>query len=191
MSTRRPPGPSTAPIRGRQAEAVAAAVPGAIGRAARNARRAAGHRAAGRARRPRATAGHRAVTAAVRAYRAGGSLTGPVDLATLAVALTFPAVRERAWLLMDPAHCQAHQRLWTDLARLAPPGLRIAPFGLLALVAGQSGNGPLARIALYQALADGLEHRVDPVLRDLVSSAGPPSPGDLATVLRDLLADPP
>jgi hypothetical protein len=182
---------SIAPARGEQAEAVEAAVRGAAGRAARNARRAARRRAAGRACRPRATVGHRAVTGAVRAYRAGGSLTSPVDLATLAVALTFPAVRERAWLLMDPAHCRAHQRLWTDLARLAPPGLRIAPAGLLALVAGQSGDGPLARIALYQALADGLEHQVPPVLRGLTSSPGAPSPGDLANALRGLLADPP
>jgi hypothetical protein len=92
---------------------------------------------------------------------------------------------------MDPAHGGAHQRLWTDLAQLAPPGLRVAPLGLLALVAGQSGNGALARIALDRALADGLGHPLDPVLRDLVSSVARPSSGDLATILRDLRGGPP
>jgi hypothetical protein len=124
----------------------------------------------------------------VSSYRAGGSLTSPRDLATLAVALTFPVARERAWLLMDPARCQAHQRLWTDLTRLAPAGLRVTPACLLALAARQSGNGALARIALEQALADGLGHPMDAVLRDLISSAAPPSASDLATVLRGLQA---
>ncbi len=177
---------STAHVRGEQAEVMAEAARHAIGRAARNARCAARRRAAGRDHRPNATAGHRAITAAVRAYRAGGSVTSPEDLATLAVALTFPVARERAWLLMDPAHCQAHQRLWTDLARLAPPGLRATPACLLALVARQSGNGALARIALDRALADGLGHPMDAVLRDIIGSTTPPSPGDLVTVLRSL-----
>jgi len=179
------------PVVGEQAEAMAEAVRSAIGRAARNARRAGCRRAAGRGHRPHATAGHRAVTSAVRAYREGGRVTSPEDLAVLAVALTFPGTRKSAWLLMDPAHCGAHQRLWTDLAQLAPPGLRVAPLGLLALVAGQSGNGALARIALDRALADGLGHPLDPVLRDLVSSVARPSSGDLATILRDLRGGPP
>jgi len=134
---------------------------------------------------------HRTVAAAVRVYREGSCITSPGDLATLAVALMFPAAGERAWLLMDLAYCQAHQRLWTDLARIAPPGLRAAPAGLLALVSRQSGNGALARIALEQALADGLGHPMGSVLRGLISSAAPPSEGDLATVLRGLQAGPP
>jgi hypothetical protein len=179
---------SIAPVDGEQAEAMAEAVRVAIRRAARNDRCAARRRAAGRNCRPHATAGHRAVTTAVRAYREGGSINSPGDLAMLAVALTFPVTRERAWLLMDPVHRQAHQRLWTDLTRLAPPGLRVTPACLLALVARQSGNGALARIALEQAVADGLGHPMDAVLRDLISSAAPPSASDLATVLRGLRA---
>jgi Domain of unknown function (DUF4192) len=177
---------SIAPVGGEQAEAMAEAVRQARRRAARNAHCTARRRAAGRNCRPHATGGHRAVTAAVRVYRDGGSITSPGALATLAVALTFPAAGERAWLLMDPAYCQAHQRLWTDLARIAPPGLRAAPACLLALVARQSGNGALARIALDQAVADGLGHPMDTVLRDLIGSVAPPSASDLATVLRGL-----
>jgi hypothetical protein len=133
---------------------------------------------------PLVISGTRAVTAAIKAYRDGGVVTGYDQLAWLAVTLGMSQVRDAAWLRMDPAHRAAHQRLWTTLTRLAPPGHVAAPAALLAFTAWQDGNGVLANLALDRAQADSPADDAVRVLRAALESGAPPSLADPATMIR-------
>jgi len=177
-----------APAGGAQASSMRSAVQRATRRSARNIAAAARRRTKGKESRPHATAGHQAVKAAVRAYQAGGSITGPDELAGLAVAVSRIPVRDLAWTLMDPAHRDAHLRLWTDLTRIAGPGLTAAPATLLALCAWQAGNGALAQIALDRALDDDPGYLMAGLLRTAVACAAPPSLADPALILPRIAA---
>jgi hypothetical protein len=77
--------------------------------------------------------------------------------------------------VMDPAHRDAHRRLWTDVVRRAQPGYVAAPASLLAVTAWQEGNGALANIALDRALADDPAYSMALLLRDLLDAGVPPS----------------
>jgi hypothetical protein len=66
-------------------------------------------------------------------YRGGGRFTSDYEVALLTVALRDLRVRDDAWARMDPAHTDAHLRLWTDVTRRAQPGHVAAPATLLAL----------------------------------------------------------
>lgn len=94
-----------------------------------------------------------AVSYAIRTYRDGGTITSPIRHAWLALVLTRLQVRDDAWARMEPAHHDAHRRLWTDLVRRAQPGYAAAPACLLAITAWQAGRGALARIANARSLA--------------------------------------
>jgi hypothetical protein len=131
---------------------------------------------------PLVISGIRAVTAAIKAYRDGGVVTGYDQLAWLTVTLGTPEVRDAAWLRMDPAHRAAHQRLWTTLTRLAPPGHVAPPAALLAFTAWQDGNGVLANLALDRALADSPADDAARVLRTALESGAPPSLADPAAM---------
>jgi hypothetical protein len=172
-----------APAAGAEAATMRAAMLQAARRSARNTAREARRRAAGKEGRPNATAEHRSVKAAITTYRAGGSITSPDELAWLILALSRTPVRDLAWALMNPGHREAHSRLWTDLTRLALPGLVAAPASLLALCAWQAGNGALAQIALDRALDDP-SYPMASLLRDAVTGAAPPSMADPAPILR-------
>ena len=63
--------------------------------------------------------------------------------ARIAVALRDLRVRDDAWARMDPAHTEAHQRLWIDVVRRAQPRYVAAPTALLALAAWQLGHGAM------------------------------------------------
>ena len=76
---------------------------------------------------------------------------------------------------MDPAHRDAHQRLWTDLTRHAQPGYLAAPACLLAFTAWQTGNGALANLALDRALTDQPSYSMALLLRDTINAGTPPS----------------
>jgi hypothetical protein len=132
---------------------------------------------------PLAISGTRAVSAAIKAYRGGGTITSYGQLAWLAVTLAVPQVRDAAWLRMDPAHRQAHQRLWTTLTRLAPPGHVAAPAALLAFTAWQDGNGVLGNLALDRAQADNPADDAARVLRTALESGAPPSLADPAAMI--------
>jgi hypothetical protein len=131
---------------------------------------------------PLVISGIRAVTAAIKAYRDGGVVTGYDQLAWLTVTLGTPEVRDAAWLRMDPAHRAAHQRLWTTLTLLAPPGHVAPPAALLAFTAWQDGNGVLANLALDRALADSPADDAARVLRTALESGAPPSLADPAAM---------
>jgi hypothetical protein len=180
---------TVAPATGAEAASMLAAVVRAARRSARNSARQARRRAAGKESRPHSTAEHRAVRAVITTYRQGGTITGHDQLAWLALALARTPVRDLAWTLMDPGYREAHSRLWTELTRLAVPGLVAAPASLLALCAWQGGNGALAQVALDRALDDDPGYRMGRLLRDAVTCAAPPSLADPALTLRYMQAD--
>jgi hypothetical protein len=126
------------------------------------------------ARAPSQTHGVKAVINAIGMYRRGGSL-GAGQLARLAVALASLRVRDDAWARMDPAHREAHRRLWTDVVRHAQPGYVAAPACLLAVAAWQSGDGTLANLALDRATADDPGSSMARLLRDAIVAGLPPS----------------
>jgi Domain of unknown function (DUF4192) len=125
-------------------------------------------------RRLTAVLGQLAVREAIRRYRAGEPVD-PDDAAWLTVALRQVRVRDDAWARMDPEHRDAHQRLWTDLTRLARPGYVAAPASLLAFVAWQAGNGALANVALDRALADNPHYSMAQLLREALDAGAPPA----------------
>jgi hypothetical protein len=176
-----------APVGGAEAEAMRLSMRKAEARAARltGRRTEPGKRTA---RSPLASSGVRAVAAALRTYQAGGSITSCDQLAWLARALDDQEVRDEAWLRMDHAHREAHQRLWTDLTRAAPPEYQAAPASLLALVAWQDGNGPLAHVALDRALAARPGYPMAHLLRMAIDHGAPPSMADPARVRRAVRA---
>ena len=116
-----------------------------------------------------------AVAVAIETYRSGESITPAVWHAWLALVLTRLRVRDDAWARMDPAHRDAHCRLWTDLVGRAQPGYVAAPASLLAVAAWQGGDGALANVALDRALADDPAYSLAVLLRDLLDAGVPPS----------------
>jgi hypothetical protein len=175
------------PAIGAEAEAMRQAMRRAEARAGRLIRRGR-HPGREQARSPLVNSGVRAVAAALRAYRGGGSITSCDELAWLARALDEQEVRDEAWLRMDPAHGEAHQRLWADLTRAAPPQYQAAPASLLALVAWQDGNGPLAHVALDRALAARPGYPMAQLLRMAIDHGAPPSMADPVLVRRPVRA---
>jgi hypothetical protein len=122
-----------------------------------------------------ASEGLATVMALVTTYRAGGRVATDYQLARMTVALRDLRVRDDAWARMDPAHRDAHRRLWIDVVRRAQPGYVAAPAALLAFVAWQSGDGALANVALDRALADDPRYSMALLLRQVVTAGAPPS----------------
>ena len=129
----------------------------------------------GAARHMIAAEGLAAVGAMIVRYRGGGRFTSDYEIARITVALRDLRVRDDAWARMDPAHAEAHLRLWTDVVRHAQPGYVAAPAALLAFVAWQSGDGALANVALDRAVADEPRYSMALLLRQVISAGAPPS----------------
>jgi len=129
----------------------------------------------GAARHMIAAEGLTAVGAMIARYRDGGRFTSDDEIARISVALRDLRVRDDAWARMDPAHAEAHQRLWIDVTRRAQPGYVAAPAALLAFVAWQSGEGALANVALDRALADDSRYSMALLLRQVITAGAPPS----------------
>jgi hypothetical protein len=129
----------------------------------------------GAARQMIAAEGLNAVGSMIRTYRSGGRLATDYQVAWITVALRDLRVRDDAWARMDPAHADAHQRLWTDVTRRAQPGYVAAPASLLAFVAWQAGDGALANVALDRALADEPTYSMAQLLRQVITAGTPPS----------------
>jgi hypothetical protein len=73
--------------------------------------------------------------------RGGGRPAPDYEIARLTVALRDLRVRDDAWARMDPAHADAHLRLWIDVTRRAQPGHLAAPAELLAFGEQSSASG--------------------------------------------------
>jgi hypothetical protein len=129
----------------------------------------------GAARQMIAAEGLAAVGAMITRYRGGGRFTSDDELARITVALRDLRVRDDAWARMDPAHAEAHRRLWTDVVRRAQPGYVAAPAALLGFVAWQSGEGALANVALDRALADDPRYSMATLLRQVITAGAPPA----------------
>jgi hypothetical protein len=93
--------------------------------------------------------GRKAVQAAERCYSTGGRLTDD-DAAWLGVLLLHTPVRDYAWARASTQEWEL--ALWSDLMRRTEPRYRAAPASLLAFVAWRMGLGPVANIAVEQAL---------------------------------------
>lgn len=119
--------------------------------------------------------GRREVRAAIRAYRSGRVIRSLDRLAWLAVLLADIRVRDDAWARMDPAHREAHLRLWTDVVRAAAFDYLPAPASLLAFTAWQTGNGALATMAVDRALSADPVYSMALLISDAVTAALPPS----------------
>jgi hypothetical protein len=119
--------------------------------------------------------GRKEIQRAIRQYRSGGSIASIEHLAWLAVLLADIRVRDDAWARMDPAHRQAHCRLWTDVLRGAALDFVPAPASLLAFTAWQSGNGALAAMAVDRALVADPGYSMAQLLAGAVEAALPPS----------------
>ena len=122
-----------------------------------------------------AAEGLAAVGTMIARYRGGGRFTSDYEIARITVALRDLRVRDDAWARMDPAHSDAHRRLWIDVTRRAQPGHVAAPAALLAFVAWQSGDGALANVALDRAVADEPRYSMALLLRQVISAGAPPS----------------
>jgi hypothetical protein len=129
----------------------------------------------GAARHLIAAEGLTAVGAMITRYRDGGRFTTDDEIARIIVALRDVRVRDDAWARMDPAHREAHLRLWTDVTRRARPRYVAAPAALLAFVAWQCGDGALANVALDRALADDAGYSMALLLRQVIAAGAPPS----------------
>jgi Domain of unknown function (DUF4192) len=122
-----------------------------------------------------ASEGLAAVGAMITRYREGSRFTTDHEIARITVALRDLRVRDDAWARMDPAHAEAHLRLWTDVVRRAQPGYVAPPAALLAFVAWQSGDGALANVALDRALADDPRYSMALLLRQVITAGAPPA----------------
>jgi len=81
--------------------------------------------------------GARTISAAASRRASGGPITSDYEIARITVALRDLRVRDDAWARMDPAHADAHLRLWIDVVRRAQPGHVAAPAALLALASSR------------------------------------------------------
>jgi Domain of unknown function (DUF4192) len=129
----------------------------------------------GAARRMIAAEGLAAVGTMIASYRGGGRFTTDYEIARITVALRDLRIRDDAWARMDPAHADAHLRLWIDVLRRAQPGHVAAPAALLAFVAWQTGDGALANVALDRALADDPSYSMALLLRQVIGAGVPPA----------------
>jgi Domain of unknown function (DUF4192) len=164
-----------APVSGQAAESMRQATRRAEQHVARQLRKVRASSRIGAARRLIAAEGLAAVAAMIAAYRDGGRFGSDYEVARLTVALRDLRVRDDAWARMDPAHAEAHLRMWIDMTRRAQPGHVAPAAALLAFVAWQSGDGALANVALDRALADDLSYSMALLLRQVISAGTPPS----------------
>ena len=84
-----------------------------------------------------AAEGLAAVGGMITVYRHGDGAATDNEIAWVTAELRDLRVRDETWARMDPAHQDAHRRLWIDVVRRAQPGHVAAPASLLALASSR------------------------------------------------------
>ena len=122
--------------------------------------------------------------AMIARYRDGGRFTTDDEIARIMVALRDLRVRDDAWARLDPAHADAHLRLWIDVTRRAQPGHLTTPAALLALAVWQSGHGAMqarpTRIGERQHVFAEWPPRCSTTRHGLAPAAGSNIPANIA-----------
>lgn len=113
---------------------------------------------------------------AMNVYQHGGRLVSGSQLTWLSVLLGEEWVRDDALARMDPRHSEAHRRLWLDVTLHARRGYRAAPATLLGYTSWQSGDRPMADIALKLAVSDHADNSLVRRLAAAIASGAPPAP---------------
>ena len=109
-----------------------------------------------------------------------GRLPSPGELAELIVWTSCEPVRRFALGLLNRETATSLLELWAHVARLAPPGLAVAPLTLAACAAYLRGDGAQALVALERALAtEPRDELATIVLRLLQDGVRPSVFGDL------------
>lgn len=122
------------------------------------------------------------VRAWIAAHLASGEPTPPESIASLAVSLVRPELRDEAWRWQTRAGARAHVEFWSDVVRRTPDELVAGPAAVLAFTAWLSGEGALAWCAVDRARAADPHHSLASLVAELLSSATSP---DLWDTLRD------
>ncbi len=130
----------------------------------------------------------RIVHDAITACRDGDTISDPVTLARVALALTDLEVRDDAWARMRPEHGPAHLRLWTEVTRHAQPGYAAAPASLLAFTAWQAGDGATGNLAIDRAVADDPGYPMAHLIREALTAGIPPSAAALSMTPEEVAA---
>jgi hypothetical protein len=91
---------------------------------------------------------------------ADGRLVTDDDIARLACALTDPRVRDTLYALAVGSTGEQVEALWALLARVLPTNWRTEALVLLAFSAYARGDGPLAGVALVDALRGNPNHKM-------------------------------
>ena len=113
---------------------------------------------------------------AMSVYQHDGRLVSGTQLTWLSVLLGEEWVRDDALARMDPRHSEAHRRLWLDVTLHARRGYRAAPATLLGYTSWQSGDRPMADIALKLAVSDQTDSLVRRLAAAIASGAAPAPP---------------
>ncbi|MGD9961184.1 DUF4192 domain-containing protein [Nocardioides sp.] len=113
------------------------------------------------------------VAAAVR--RTAGPAVRADVVARLAVALVDDHARDRVLLTLRRSNASGHARLWSEVLRRVPEEFVVAPAGLLAVAAWQSGQGALAWCAVDRCLEIEPEDGVAACVAGLLEHAVPPN----------------
>ncbi|MBO0874833.1 MAG: DUF4192 domain-containing protein [Pseudonocardia sp.] len=119
-------------------------------------------------------ASYRFLPYAADRYAAGGVIDD-VQAALLAIALQSVPVRDQAISLSAHSDTRAYLALWTDLARRVEPAYRVPVLCLLAFTAWRDGGGPLATIAITEALRADPGYRLAQLI-DQALACGLPGP---------------
>jgi hypothetical protein len=111
---------------------------------------------------------HMAMSAAARL--ADGTEPADAELVTVACALGDPRVRDTLYALAVGDGAADAESLWAVMARALPPQWRPDALALLAFSAYARGDGPLAGIALEEALRCDPTHRMAAMLDSALQS---------------------
>lgn len=114
----------------------------------------------------------RGVSAAIAAARrvGAGAALSDTEVAALGYTLTDIMARDTLYALAVGCEAGMAEALWTLLARRLPSPWRVEALVLLAFSAYARGDGPLAGIALDEALRCGPEHRMAGMLDTALQS---------------------